>query len=334
MKTKTTKFFSVVVLLCLFLAIGHTGETMSVGFFNLDGQKNFPDAAEILQKILNQENPDIAIFAGIKDREALNNIGKLNTSYTYSFFADSTPTKVLALISKIKPTTCELKKRSYKIKNDKTGGEEEIQVLKGFIDAKFAIGKYEFTLLVADLKDREPDAELNQFDMRRYEARQLRYIFDEIIKVKADANIIVVGNFNDTCEKSTIKEIYARKYKNQKRLFDLRPIDDLKTSWTHWEGASDEYERSSYALSSYSMLPEILTANTRIVRTDDWLKLSSHRPLIISFRTEDMQEFLDKDLANLYPNCIYSEQNFDYENNENIGEKPKRKSPSPPQPTK
>jgi hypothetical protein len=301
-------------------------------FFDLDA--SYGDAQAKLagaDKMLKGQNPDIAIFAGVEGAAFIDELKRRNLAYKFLFRAKSAGPGGIMLLSRLVPSECVDVQRIYNIRNDRTGLEQSVDVGRAFIKVDFAVSDYSFTLLVADVKDRTPHPELNQFDMRRYEIRQIRYVFDEIIKKKPDSNVLVVGNFNDTCDMSTIKEIYARRYGNKKRLFDIRPVDDLNTSWTSWSSDNDEYERTSYALASHSMLPEIQRDSTRLLRHEEWPGFSRHRPLLLRFTASEMEEHSDQYLATIYPNSIYSERAAHFERERIIGEKPKRKPPTPPQ---
>ncbi len=313
--------------LIVFSSYAENDRNTSIMFFFLDKSEDLQASNKALDEILSKESPDIAIFAGVKNRRFLDAIITRNPSYKYSFLGESGAPEHLGLISILEPSECKLLQKSYKIKNDISGVEEEVQISRGFLLAKFAIADYSFSILAAHLKDRSPHPDFNQFDMRRYEARQLRYSFDEIIKNAPDANVIIIGNFNDNCGMSPIKEIYARKYKNKKKLFDIRPIDDLRTSWTYWNQNSDEYERIFYAMTSLNMLSEIDRTKTKIVMNESWTKIFNNRPLLISLKANEMEEPSDSYVSAIYPNSIYSEIAAHFEKDKIIGEKPRRKSP-------
>jgi hypothetical protein len=303
-------------------------KTISIMFLDLDTQQASPNKNNEISALLSAESPDIAIFAEVKDKDALKSILSKNPSYKFSFFSTAGKPKHLALISKIAPDKCSLVEKKYKI------DEKEVSVLRGFILANFAIGDYKFTLIGAHLKSAEPHPEFNQFDMRRYEARQLRYIFDEIRANDPATNVVIVGNMNDTCDMSTIKEIYYRRYAVNKRLFDIRPLDDLRTSWTHWNAGNDEYERTSYAFANFAILPELIRDETKIVKTKQWLELSTHRPIFLKFSAQDKEEYSKDYIAAVYPNSIYSEITGRLEEDKSIGEKTKRNPPQTDKPKK
>lgn len=328
-QTMTKLFFSLIILFSFFfkcLCQNDEEKKISALFFELNREEVDSQRLEKISEMLTSNSPDIAVLSGIKNLEDLKKIKSAVIAYDHISFDENDKEDLLVLFTKIKPENLSYVKGQYKIKNDKKNTEDTLET-KNFIVAKFAVQDYSFYVISAKVKDQTSHPEYNQFDMRRYEIRQLRYVFDKIQKTEPEANILILANLNDTCEMSTVKEIYARKYGYKKRVFDIRPIDKLKTTWTYLEQNSDEYIRSSYALMSYNMLPELIRDNTKIVWRDDWLSISPHRPIYISFIASEMQEYSDKYLAAIYENSIYSEIAAHFEKDKIIGEKPKRKSP-------
>lgn len=330
MRQTMTKFFFSLIIIFLFsfkcLCQNEGDKKISTLFYELNRQDLDNQRLAKISEMLKSNSPDIAVLAGIKNLEELKKIKSAVITYDHISFDENDKEDLLVFFSKIKPENLSYVKGEYKIRNDKKNSEDTLET-KSFIVAKFAVQNYVFYVISGKVKDQTPHSEYNQFDMRRYEIRQLRYVFDKIQKADPEANILILANLNDSCEMSTVKEIYARKYGYKKRVFDIRPIDKLKTTWTYWEQNSDEYIRSSYALMSYNMLPELIRDNTKIVLRDDWLSISPHRPIYISFIASEMQEYSDKYLAAIYENSIYSEIAAHFEKDKIIGEKPKRKSP-------
>ncbi len=166
-------------------------------------------------------------------------------------------------------------------------GGRHIRIQRGFAHCIFSWKNgYRLHLLGAHLKSKcfHP---LGQTDMRRYEARQLRYLINTIIKKEPEANILVVGDFNDTPDSSPFKTVRGRRYKDTSEFYDLRPLDKHDMSWTYvWEKA-DTYSRIDYALASYHLLAEIDLDKTRIPFFADWSLASDHRPLLITLVPKD-----------------------------------------------
>jgi endonuclease/exonuclease/phosphatase family metal-dependent hydrolase len=153
-------------------------------------------------------------------------------------------------------------------------------VKRGFAHCVFRFANdYELHIVGAHLKSKVFNS-LGQTDMRRYEARQLRYHVDTILKSDAGANVLVVGDLNDSPNSSSINTLMKRRAGAGKRLYDLRPVDETKASWTHIWWKADSYSRHDYTLVSFGLLPEVDFEGSIIPTVPDWSISSDHRPLI------------------------------------------------------
>lgn len=161
-------------------------------------------------------------------------------------------------------------------------------VRRGFGHCTFVFGNYRLHVVVAHLKSKFVHP-LGQSDMRRYEARQLRYLVDDILHREPGANILVLGDMNDTPDTSPVTTIINRRYKAPKRMYDLRPLDSRGDSWTHYWGAADIYSRFDYAFGSYGLLPEIIRTECRIVDDPGWYVASDHRPIVVGIHPDDAE---------------------------------------------
>lgn len=303
-------------------------ENISVCFMD-SGRYSSADPAdkkEGLIRDLRISGAEIIALSGLKDTASAAELKKLLPGYAFLQTVEgSDKESVIALISKIKPDKFEaLTDIKYKI------DDKEIPVSKGFAHCVFNVNGYKFHLVAADLKDRQKHPEFNQTDMRRYEARQLRYLINDISKKDPDSNILVVGNLNDTCGMSPLKELYNRRSGIEKRLFDIRPVDPMKTTWTFWNRETDDFERIDYALANFSMISEIVREKTAVIPTDTWKKASAHRPLLISIHCKDAEKPSKENLDKTYPSSIYSGEASHFEEDREIGGKTERKKPVDP----
>ncbi|OGV44368.1 MAG: hypothetical protein A2X48_08730 [Lentisphaerae bacterium GWF2_49_21] len=310
------------------LAANGNPETLPVLFFDTGGY-SIELPAERKKEIFEQvarNKADIFVFTGIKDAKAMDEImDRLNGCVFKEMVEGADRESHIAVFAKIKPEKFEaMTDVKYKIE------DKELPVSRGFAHAVFNVKGYKFHLLAADLKDRQQHPEYNQTDMRRYEARQLRYLVNDISKAEPGSNILVVGNLNDTCGKSPMKELYNRRSGIEKRLFDIRPLDPMNTSWTCWNSATDDYERIDYALASFSMISEIARDRTCVIYSDDWKKASVHRPFIVNLYCTDSDKPLKENLDKTYPYCIYSGEAAHFEEDMEIGDKPERNGPVDP----
>lgn len=201
----------------------------------------------------------------------------------------------LAILSKFKPAKVEHNTGAfYTIKG------KHVPVRRGFVYARFEWGTYRLHLVGAHLKSKVYH-ELGQTDMRRYEARQLRYFVNQIAESEEGANILVLGDLNDSPDSSPVKSVVYRRYKYPKRMYDLRPVDTHNTGWTYYYAASDTYSRVDYAFASYSLLPEIDHSKSRIVQPTNWYQASDHRPLLIHIMPQEQE---DPDRLQHFDNAI------------------------------
>ncbi len=303
-------------------------ENISVCFLDAGGYASSDpaDKKEAIVKDLKASGAEIIALSGVKDADSAAEIRKMLPGYdSLKTVEGSDKGSILAVISKIKPEKFEaLTDIKYKI------DEKEMPVSNGFAHCVFNVGGYKFHLVAADLKDRQKHPEFNQTDMRRYEARQLRYLVNDISKKEPDSNILVIGNLNDTCGMSPLKELYNRRSGIEKRLFDIRPTDSMKTTWTCWNRETDDFERIDYAMASFSMISEIVRDKTTIVNSDNWKKNSAHRPLLVSVHCKDAEKPSKENLDKTYPYCIYSGEAIHFEEDREIGAKTERKKPADP----
>ncbi len=162
-----------------------------------------------------------------------------------------------------------------------------LRVRRGFAHCVFEFDNgYRLHLLGAHLKSKHFDP-LGQTDMRRYESRLLRYMFNDIIDADPEANVLLVGDLNDTPEASPISTICGRRYKTERQLYDLRPVDEANLSWTHHWDRADSYTRIDYAFASYFLLGEVVFAETKLPSFNDWSLASDHRPVLVTLTPRD-----------------------------------------------
>ena len=201
--------------------------------------------------------------------------------------------------------------RPKKRRKDKNAAEmDEIGVQRGFLHVIYKFDDYTLHLVSAHLKAKVHHYRYSQADMRRLEARQLRYLINDILKNEPEANILVVGDMNDTFDSKPISIIRDFEQPPERRLLDLRPLDVDGFSWSHWWDEQDSYARIDYTLCSKGLLPEIVFEQTRIVsKTPTWMVASDHRPLLVTIETKQKPVWSEESLEKLFPKGI---RNFPY----------------------
>jgi endonuclease/exonuclease/phosphatase family metal-dependent hydrolase len=172
-------------------------------------------------------------------------------------------------------------------------------VSRGFVEVDIQVNtNYSFTLLGAHLKSKRPVPEGDEAELRLQEAKLLREKIDTILTARPNANLIVLGDFNNTKDSPSTKAIIgAGKFK----LVDTRPAerngDDapntnprfspMNVSWTYYYGVEDSYSRIDYILLSPGMAREWVKNETYVLATPNWGVGSDHRPILAAFETVD-----------------------------------------------
>lgn len=169
------------------------------------------------------------------------------------------------------------------------------QVSRGFAEVDIRVnGHYAFTLITAHLKSRRAVGYGDEGELREQEALLLRRKIDARLAGKPDANLVVLGDFNDTKDAKPVRTVIGQ---GRTRLVDTRPAeqngddalpsnprwDPRNVTWTHYYGKEDSYERIDYLLVSPGMAREWDKSATRILRLPNWGVGSDHRPIIAGF---------------------------------------------------
>jgi len=165
------------------------------------------------------------------------------------------------------------------------------RVSRGFSDVDIKVNdRYEFTLIGAHLKSRRPVPQEDEAELRHEEAKILRAIVDRKLAANPKANVVVLGDFNDTYNTKAIKEIVGR---GNDKLVDTQPIptnphySPRNIAWTHYYGVEDTYSRIDYLMLSPGMAREWIKEQTYIPTIPNWGIGSDHRPLLATFEAEN-----------------------------------------------
>lgn len=173
------------------------------------------------------------------------------------------------------------------------------QVSRGFVDVDIKVNdKYQFTLIAAHLKSKRPVPVADESELRMEEAKALRAVVDARLQANPNANIVVLGDFNDTKDSPSTKAIVG---KGKFKLVDTRPAErngdnpsprkngyaPAKVTWTYFYEKEDGYFRIDYLLLSPGMSREWVQAETYIPAITNWGIGSDHRPLLATFEATD-----------------------------------------------
>jgi len=173
------------------------------------------------------------------------------------------------------------------------------RVSRGFAEIDLQVNsRYSFTLIAAHLKSRRPVPEADEADMREQEALQLREHVDARLKANPNANLVVLGDFNDTKDARSTRALLGR---GKTALVDTRPAErngdnqpnsnprwePRNVTWTYYYGKEDTYSRFDYLLLSPGMAREWNKEDTYVLTLANWAVGSDHRPIVAGFVAED-----------------------------------------------
>ena len=245
------------------------------------------ESRRMTEAILADLNPDVALVvetggtvAAEELRAALKARGR---NYPFvSVVEGEDPERRLAVLAKWRPEMV-----AHDTATTYNLGLSVVRIQRGFAHVVFRWDNgYRLHLIGAHLKSKLFDPR-GQTDMRRYEARLLRALITAILEADATANVLVLGDFNDTPDSSPLNTVINRRTTPDKQLYDLRPVDLQGNCWTHLQDGEDTYSRIDYAIASRSLLPEVQLAKTVIPAYADWYIASDHRPLLVVLKPQD-----------------------------------------------
>jgi endonuclease/exonuclease/phosphatase family metal-dependent hydrolase len=175
----------------------------------------------------------------------------------------------------------------------------QFHVSRGIAEVDIRVStNYTFTLLGVHLKSKRPVPQGDEAEMRLEEAQVLRAIIDSILNANPNANLIVVGDFNNTKDSASTKAVIGT---GRFKLVDTRPAerngDNLpnpirgreptNVTWTYYYGVEDSYSRIDYILVSPGMAHEWVKEETFIPVIPNWGIGSDHRPIVAAFQAQD-----------------------------------------------
>jgi endonuclease/exonuclease/phosphatase family metal-dependent hydrolase len=177
-------------------------------------------------------------------------------------------------------------------------GGRRFRVSRGFGEVDINVNEhYSFTLITAHLKSKRAIAQAYESDVRLEEAKLLREEIDARFEAEPKINLIVLGDFNDSKNSPSTKEIIGR---GAWKLIDTRPAEldsennasdsggeSRRITWTHYYPKEDSYSRIDYILVRPGMAREWIREETYVLRLVGWGIASDHRPLVATFEAED-----------------------------------------------
>jgi len=173
------------------------------------------------------------------------------------------------------------------------------RVSRGILEVDIQVApRYRFTLFTTHLKSRRVVPEADEAELREQEALILRQKIDARLRDQPDANVIVLGDFNDTKDSRSTRTLIGR---GSSALIDTRPaerngdnqpnpnprFEPRNITWTHYYGKEDTYSRIDYILVSRGMAREWVAKETYVLSIANWGVGSDHRPLVAGFEARD-----------------------------------------------
>jgi len=166
-------------------------------------------------------------------------------------------------------------------------------VSRGFAEVDIKVGpNYSFTLIAAHLKSKRAFGQADEAEMRFEEAKLLREKIDARLALDPNANLVVLGDFNDSKDSASIRAVIGR---GKTKLVDTMPAerngDDRQApgarcvNWTHYYAKEDSYQRIDFVMLSRGMARTWITNETYVLTLPNWGIASDHRPLVATFDT-------------------------------------------------
>jgi endonuclease/exonuclease/phosphatase family metal-dependent hydrolase len=172
-------------------------------------------------------------------------------------------------------------------------------VSRGFAEVDIQVNSsYSFTLFAAHLKSQRVMAVADEAELRLEEAKLLREKIDARLAANPNANLVVLGDFNDVRDAPSTRLLIGR---GRHKLLDTRPSErngdtaymphhpgpPREVTWTHYYAKEDLYSRIDYILLSSGMAAEWQPQETFVLTMPNWGIASDHRPIAATFLAED-----------------------------------------------
>ncbi len=173
------------------------------------------------------------------------------------------------------------------------------RVGRGFNEVDIQVNdRYRVTVMNAHLKSKRPVPQGDQAEMRLHEATILREKIDARFRADPNANLVLLGDLNDTKNAPAIRMLRGR---GRTALTDTRPAeqngdnvppersgyDPRNITWTYHYGVEDTYSRVDYILISAGLAKEWVKEETYVLAVPNWGLASDHRPVVATFRAAD-----------------------------------------------
>jgi endonuclease/exonuclease/phosphatase family metal-dependent hydrolase len=181
----------------------------------------------------------------------------------------------------------------------------KLRVSRGILHARVRVNAgYAFDLFTAHLKSKRP---ADSFDddkthqrgdnlIRRNEALILRGHVQRVYQAKPDANLLVMGDLNDTQNYPAITTVIGSRGA-EVRMHNLPLADWLGDRWTHYYVPNCEYQKIDYMIASTGMAREFIPEKSGVHREREgdgpeyrWRNGADHRMIYATFHASERSE--------------------------------------------
>ena len=290
----------ILVLLLLRLSLSFAG-TFTVATYNLEFYVDRPTlsyesksepARAIIRQSIRAINPDVIALQEIGSTNALlelrASLKKEGLDFPHWEYVRGWDTNLhLAFLSKHRFTAV----RHHTSETYLHRGRR-FHVLRGFGEVDIEFEKRAITLITAHLKSKRQSPEADQEELRLEEATLLREKIDQHFQRAPNANLVVLGDFNDGVGTRVYSSLIG---KGKNRLFDTRPCEQNGDSlpnpnpryeprrivWTHYYAKEDLYSRIDLVLLSPSLRRYYQPERSYVLALKNWGAASDHRPVCV-----------------------------------------------------
>jgi len=156
-------------------------------------------------------------------------------------------------------------------------GGKPYRIGRGILDATIEVSpEYTLRVVSAHLKSRREMPDFDQSQFRAKEAWHLRQHINGILEADPAANLILMGDFNDTKNEYPVRELIGTRG-SPNYMMDLWLADSRSERWTHYWKSADIYSRIDFILVSPGLEPEINFKKSGIADPSMWNLASDHR---------------------------------------------------------
>lgn len=287
------------------IALEAAGDTFRLATYNLQNYLDTPtetrryikssEAKAKIRESIRAINPDVLALQEVGATNALMELvsSLKNEGQVFPFweFVQGADTNIhVAVLSKLPISASHPRTNDEFLLDGK-----RFRVSRGFADVEIHVAtNFTFTLIAVHLKSPLNDSAADPTEQRLEEAKILRNVIDEHLRANPDANLVVLGDFNDSWNSDALKTVVGR---GKHKLTDIRPAerngDDLTTAstrthpprvaWTYYFNKDDTYSRIDYILLSPAMTRHWVSNETYALSIANWGIGSDHRPIVAAF---------------------------------------------------